>query len=74
MLLRELFEQRLASGQPRLLAEGLIVLAWVAIWIPVEQLFHDLAPLLRARRLYRRPTQVRVHVRHNPPTRHDHPA
>ena len=72
MLLRELFEQRLASGPPRLLDEGLIVLAWVAIWIPVEQLFYDLAPLLRARRLYRRLTQVRVHVRHVVPARHDH--
>jgi len=73
MLLQELLEQRLASGPPRLLDEGLIVLAWVAIWIPVEQLFYDLAPLLRARRLYRRLTQMRVHVRHNPPARHDHP-
>lgn len=74
MLLRELFEQRLASGPPRLLDEGLIVLAWVAIWIPVEQLFYDLAPLMRERRLYRRLTQVRVHVRHVAPAQHDHPG
>ena len=74
MLLRELFEQRLASGPPRLLDEGLIVLAWVAVWIPVEQLFYDLAPLMRERRLYRRLTQVRVHVRHVVPAQHDHPG
>jgi hypothetical protein len=74
MILRELFEQRLASGSPRLLDEGLIVLAWVAVWIPVEQLVYDLAPLLRARRFYRRLAQVRVHVRHVAPARHDHPS
>jgi hypothetical protein len=74
MLLRELLVERLGSGPPRLLDEGLIVLAWVAIWIPVEQLFYDLAPLLRARRLYRRLTHVRVHVRHTAPARHDQPS
>ncbi len=74
MLLRGLLEQRLASGPPRLLDEGLIVLAWVAVWIPVEQLFYDLAPLMRERRLYQRLTQVRVHVRHVAPAQHDHPG
>jgi len=74
MLLRGLLEQHLASGPPRLLDEGLIVLAWVALWIPVEQFFYDLAPLFRERRFYRRLTQVRVHVRHIAPARQDHPG
>jgi hypothetical protein len=71
MLLRGLLAQHLASGAPRLLDEGLIVLAWVALWIPVEQFFYDLAPLFRERRFYRRLAQVRVHVRHVAPARHD---
>jgi hypothetical protein len=70
MLLRQQLAQWFVSDPPHLIDEGLIVLAWVAIWIPVEQLFYDLAPQLRRRRFYRKLMQVRVHVRHALATPH----
>ncbi len=63
MVTLQSLQQRYAQRAPQLLAEGLVVLAWVAIWIPVEQLFYDLAPLLRERRFFRRLSLVRVHLR-----------
>jgi hypothetical protein len=48
---------------PRALDEGLIVLAWIALWRPTELLVYDWVPLLRRRRLYERLAGIRVLVR-----------
>jgi hypothetical protein len=48
---------------PRALDEGLIILAWVALWRPVEILAYEWVPLVRKRRFYERLAGVRVTVR-----------
>ncbi len=48
---------------PRALDEGLIILAWIALWRPVEILAYEWAPLVRKRRFYERLAGVRVAVR-----------
>ncbi len=48
---------------PRALDEGLIVLAWIALWRPVELLGYDWVPLVRRRHLYERLAGIRVLVR-----------
>ena len=47
---------------PRILDEGLIILAWIALWRPVEALAYEWVPLFRRRRLYDRLAAVRVSV------------
>jgi hypothetical protein len=56
---RELFE---SAPLPRVLDEGLILLAWIALWLPIEQLVSDLIPLIRRRRFYERLARIRVHL------------
>ena len=51
---------------PRALDEGLIVLAWIALWRPVEVLAYGWVPLYRKRRLYERLARVQVSVRVEP--------
>jgi hypothetical protein len=51
---------------PRMLDEGLIILAWIALWRPVEALAYEWVPLFRKRRLYDRLAAVRVAVRASP--------
>lgn len=46
-----------------LLDEGLIILAWLALWRPVESLVYGWVPHYRRRRLYQRLAAVRVAVR-----------
>jgi len=48
---------------PRFLTEGLIVLAWLALWRPAEALLYGWVPLYRQRRLYQRLAGIRVAVR-----------
>jgi hypothetical protein len=55
--------QSVLHGLPRGLDEGLIVLAWVALWRPIEILAYGWVPLHRKRRLYRRLARVQVSVR-----------
>ena len=50
-------------GLSRLLDEGLIILAWLALWRPVETLLYGWVPLYRERRLYQRLAAVKVTVR-----------
>jgi hypothetical protein len=56
----------LLSGQPRAdrggIAEGLLILGWVALWRPTEALLYDWWPLLRQRRLMRRLADIPVEV------------
>jgi len=44
-------------------AEGLIIVGWVALWRPLEIFLYDWWPLLRRRNLYRRIAAARVEVR-----------
>jgi len=53
----------LMQSVPRVLDEGLIVIAWVALWRPTEALAYEWVPLYRKRRLYQRLAAVRVTVR-----------
>ena len=59
-----------AHGLSRLLDEGLIILAWLALWRPVETLVYGWVPLYRQRRLYQRLAAIKVTVR----MEHAHPA
>jgi hypothetical protein len=51
---------------PQVLDEGLIILAWIAMWRPVEVLAYEWVPLLHKRRLYERLAGIRVAVRPAP--------
>ena len=52
----------LLHGVPRILDEGLIILAWLALWRPTEALAYEWVPLYRRRRLYERLAGIRVVV------------
>jgi hypothetical protein len=54
---------------PRFLSEGLIVLAWLALWRPTEALVYGWVPLYRQQRLYQRLASIRVTVRTEEPPR-----
>lgn len=53
-------------GRSPLLDEGLIILAWLALWRPIETLVYGWVPLYRKRRLYQRLAAVQVTVRMEP--------
>lgn len=59
MVGRELFER---APLPRVLDEGLILLAWIALWLPIEQLVSDMIPLIRQRSFYQHLARIRVHL------------
>lgn len=48
---------------PQILDEGLIILAWLALWRPAEMLLYGWVPLRRKQRLYERLAGIRVFVR-----------
>lgn len=48
---------------PSALDQGLIILAWVALWRPIESLAYGWVPLFSRRRLYERLRRVHVRVR-----------
>ena len=59
---------RVAShGLSPLLDEGLIILAWLALWRPIETLVYGWVPLYRERRLYLRLAAIQVTVRMEQP-------
>jgi hypothetical protein len=60
---RQLLHDTVAGGGPSVLDEGLIVLAWIALWLPIEHFVYDIAPLIRERRFLERLVRLRVHVR-----------
>lgn len=55
--------QTTLRGLPPALDQGLIVLAWVALWRPIETLAYGWVPLYSRRRLYKRLRRVHVTVR-----------
>lgn len=63
MTIRGILGGLMRGGAPRLLDEGLIILAWLALWRPAESLVYGWVPLYRKRRLYERLAAVRVSVR-----------
>jgi hypothetical protein len=48
---------------PPILDEGLIILAWLALWRPAEALIYGWVPFYRNRRLLERLAGMRVSVR-----------
>jgi hypothetical protein len=48
---------------PQILDEGLIILAWLALWRPAEMLLYGWVPLRRRQKLYERLARIRVSVR-----------
>ena len=63
---RGVFESTQVAHLPRVLDEGLILLAWIALWLPIEQLVSDLIPLVRQRAFYQRLARIRVHLHRVP--------
>jgi hypothetical protein len=62
MSARTILENLLHGGVPRMLDEGLIILAWLALWRPAEWLVYGWVPLYLKRRLYERLAAIRVSV------------
>lgn len=63
MTARSILTRLLPGGAPRLLDEGLIILAWLALWRPAESLVYGWIAPYRKRRLYERLAAIRVSVR-----------
>jgi hypothetical protein len=53
----------LVSGAHDLLAEGLVIIGWVALWRPVEMLLYDWWPLLRRQRRFDSIARMPVEIR-----------
>jgi hypothetical protein len=47
---------------PRGFDEGLIVLGWIALWLPIEYFVYEVIPHISDRRFYERLSRLRVHV------------
>lgn len=58
---------RLFGTLPQILDEGLIILAWLALWRPAEMLLYGWVPLRHKQRLYERLAGIRVFVRPDAP-------
>ncbi len=56
-----------SHGLSPLLDEGLIILAWLALWRPIETLVYGWVPLYRERRLYLRLAAIQVTIRMEQP-------
>lgn len=51
------------SSLPHIIDEGLIILAWLALWRPTEVLAFEWVPIHRKRRLYDRLAEIQVAIR-----------
>lgn len=54
---------KLIGTLPQMLDEGLIILAWLALWRPAEMLLYEWMPLRRKEQLFERLARIRVFVR-----------
>lgn len=63
MTARGILTRVIERGLSPLLDEGLIILAWLALWRPAESLVYGWVPLYRKQRLYERLAAIRVTVR-----------
>lgn len=52
-----------STGSNEVLAEGLLIIGWVALWRPVEMFLYDGWPLLRQRRRLEAIARMRVEIR-----------
>jgi hypothetical protein len=52
-----------AGGSHELLAEGLLIIGWVALWRPVEMFLYDWWPLLRQQRRFAAIARMPVEIR-----------
>lgn len=62
MAARELVLRVDAGEWVRIVAEGLLIIGWVAMWRPVELLLYDWWPLLRRRRTFDNLSRMQVQV------------
>jgi hypothetical protein len=53
----------MAAGSQELLAEGLLIIGWVALWRPVEMFLYDWWPLLRRQRRFGSIASMKVEIR-----------
>lgn len=63
MIGRQLLTGFFPDRAPLIIEEGLIVLAWIALWLPTEHFVYDIAPLVRERKFLSQLCRLRVHVR-----------
>jgi len=63
MTARSILRDLMSGAVPRMLDEGLIILAWLALWRPAESLIYGWLPQYRKLRLYQRLAAIRVSVR-----------
>jgi hypothetical protein len=64
LLATQCITSELGKGQlARYFQEGLIIIAWVANWKPMEIFLYDWWPVLRTRNLYRRLAKAKVEMR-----------
>jgi hypothetical protein len=52
-----------STGSSEVLAEGLLIIGWVALWRPVEMFLYDWWPLLRQRRRFESIARMPVEIR-----------
>ena len=55
--------ERLTGSLPPILDQGLIILAWLALWRPAEMLLYGWVPLRRRQHLYERLAGIKVVIR-----------
>jgi hypothetical protein len=65
--LRELILGLWPGAVARVLAEGLLIGGWVAMWQPIQGFLHDWRPLHQAQRAMHRLSQASVEIRGEPP-------
>lgn len=68
---RAALDALLRGHAPRMLDEGLIILAWLALWRPAESLLYGWIPARRKGRFYERLAGIRVLVHLKPPPAED---
>jgi NhaP-type Na+/H+ or K+/H+ antiporter len=52
-----------SAGSNELIAEGLLIIGWVALWRPVEMFLYDWWPLLRQQRRFEAIARMPVETR-----------
>jgi hypothetical protein len=65
-LLSALAAERVPGDLGAVIAEGLVIIGWVALWRPVEIFLYDWWPILRRRRLLARLAVMPVELRAEP--------
>ncbi len=53
------------SGLPAWIAQGLLIVSWVAMWEPINTFLYGWWPILRKRRIFEKINRMDVEVRHD---------